>query len=97
MDIKHRITSKVLFSSEKKTIKEALIEAVEKNTDLGGADLRGADLGGAYLVRADLVGADLRGADLTGAYLGGAYLECIKITEKEKEQIIKELRWEITK
>jgi len=62
MDIKHRVTGKVLFSSEKKTLKEAVTEAVEKK-----------------------------------AYLGGAYLGGIKITEKEKETIIKELQWKITK
>jgi len=77
MKIKHMVLGTVLFSSKKKTLKEVVIEAVEKK-----ADLRRADLGG----------ADLRGADLRGADLGG-----IKITEKEKEIIIKELQWEITK
>jgi len=72
MDIKHRVTGKVLFSSEKKTLKEAVTEAVEKK-------------------------AYLRGAYLREAYLRGADLGGIKITEKEKETIIKELQWKITK
>ena len=77
MEIKHRVSGKVLFSSEKKTLKEVVIEAVGKK----------ADLRGAYLEGADLTGADLEGADLRR----------IKITEKEKETIIKELEWKITK
>jgi uncharacterized protein YjbI with pentapeptide repeats len=80
MEIKSRITKNVIYSSEKTTVKEVLIEAVSK-----GADLRGAYLGD----------ADLRGADLGDADLRGADLRRIKITEKEKETIIKELQWEI--
>ncbi len=89
MEVKHRINGKILYKSEKKTIKETMIDAVENCADLGGADLGGADLGGAYLRGADLRGADLRGAylrdadlrgadlrdaDLRDAYLGGADL-----------------------
>ena len=101
MDIKN-VGGKVLFKSDKETIKETLIEAIKKGIDLRGAYLEGADLGGAYLRGADLRDADLRdaylvGADLRGAYLGGADLEGIKITEKEKEHIIKALCWEVTK
>lgn len=102
MKIKHSVSGKVLFESKKESIKETVIEAVQKGAelrganlegadlrgaDLRGADLKGANLGGAYLVGADLEGADLKGADLFG----------IKITEKDKEQIVKELRWEIIK
>ena len=57
-EIKHRITATVLFTSEKTTTAEAVVEAVAR-----GADLRGADLS-----RADLSGADLSGADLKKAY-----------------------------
>ena len=69
----------VLFESEKETIKEVVVEAVEaksylRGAYLSGADLRGAYLIGAYLSGADLIGADLRGADLRGAYLSGADL-----------------------
>ena len=96
MEIKHRYSGKILFESDKDTIKEALIEAVIKKRSLGGADLKGAYLGGADLKGADLVGANLVGAYLGGAYLGGANLERIKITSKMKEQIIKELDWEVS-
>ena len=71
IDIKERVTGKILVSSKEKTIKEAVIEAVTNNIELRGADLRGANLGGANLRR-------------------------IKITDKEKEQIVKALQWEIT-
>ena len=89
IEIVHRYTKAVLYKSEADTLKNAAVEAVGKNTDLGGAylggaylrgaylrgaDLSGAYLSGAYLRGADLRGADLRGADLRGAYLSGAYL-----------------------
>ena len=94
MDIKN-VGGKVLFKSDKETIKETLIEAIKKGIDLRDADLRDAYLRGAYLRDADLRDADLRGADLRGANLRGANLRGIKITEKEKEHIIKALCWEI--
>ena len=60
----------VLFEHSKKdnTIKDTLIEAVN----------RGADLRDANLVGADLVGANLRGANLRDANLRGADLNKIK-------------------
>ncbi len=64
----------LLHSSEKNTLKDALVEAVAQKKTLRGADLRGADLRGADLRGADLTGADLTGADLTGADLRGADL-----------------------
>jgi len=82
VEIKHRVTGKILLCGEYESVKECL----EKNVgaDLGGADLEGANLegvylGGAYLEGADLVGAylvgaNLVGADLVGANLGGVYL-----------------------
>jgi len=110
MEIKHRISEKILFTDENKTIKETLVNAVKQGANLGEADLREANLGGAYLGganlreadlgganlrEADLRGADLREADLREADLGGAYLGGIKITKKEKGQIIKGLDWVI--
>ena len=72
--IKHRLTGKVLFEADRKTLRLTVEAAVEQKADLGGADLGGAYLGGAYLGGADLGGAYLGGAYLRGAYLGGAYL-----------------------
>jgi hypothetical protein len=68
------------FEKENNTVKDTVMEAVNKKADLRGADLqgaylRGADLQGAYLQGADLQGAYLQGADLRGAYLQGAYLQ----------------------
>ena len=88
MEIKNK-QGDVIYTSESKTIKEAVLEAVNKSAnlrsaylsgaylsgaDLRGAYLRGADLSGAYLSGAYLRGADLRGAYLSGAYLSGSYL-----------------------
>ena len=69
--IKNRFTGNILFEFEKddNTIKDTLLEAINR-----GADLQGADLQGAYLQGAYLQGAYLRGAYLQGAYLRGAYL-----------------------
>ena len=77
IQIKSRYFGSVLFECEKEsnTIKDTLIEAVNKGANLKGADLTGADLKGAYLKGADLTGADLTGADLKGAYLKGADLK----------------------
>ena len=72
IEIKSRLTGKVIISEEHESIRDCL----EKNrgADLTDADLRGADLTGANLKGAYLRGANLRGANLGGAYLGGAYL-----------------------
>ncbi len=84
IEIKHRITGRVLFSHETESLKlcdEAAVKSKAdlmghylKGADLMGADLRGADLKGADLLGADLWDANLRGADLWGANLRGADL-----------------------
>lgn len=48
IEIKH-ISGKVLFASDRASVRYAIEEAREKGADLGGADLRGAYLGGADL------------------------------------------------
>ncbi len=63
------ICGQVLYSSDKLTLIEAVIEAIKS-----GADLSGADLSDANLRSADLSGANLRSADLSGANLSGANL-----------------------
>ena len=73
MEIKN-IYGAVIYTSEKETIKEALIEAYLKGAYLEGANLYGAYLKGAYLKGANLEGAYLKGANLEGANLKGAYL-----------------------
>ena len=87
LQIKNRFTGPILFEFEKEnnTIRETLIEALNKganlrgadlqDADLRGADLQGAYLRGAYLLGADLQGANLLGADLQDADLLGAYLQ----------------------
>jgi hypothetical protein len=59
IEIKNRYTGAVKFTSEKSTIKEAV---VDNKADLREADLYGADLYGANLRGANLCEADLRGA-----------------------------------
>lgn len=85
VEIKHKSSLNVIYTSNKKTIKEAIIEAYSKkvslrNADLRGADLEGANLEGIILEGANLEGASLRGvclrvANLNGANLRGANLE----------------------
>ena len=84
IEIKHRDTGAVVWSSEHPSLSEALTAAVAeranlRGADLGDANLRGAnlgdaDLGGANLGGANLGGANLGDANLRGANLGGAYL-----------------------
>ena len=62
------------FEKENNTIKDTLLEAIERGANLRGADLRGANLRGANLYGADLRGANLRGANLRSANLRGADL-----------------------
>ena len=61
IQIKARFSGAILFKGEYESTKHAVIDAVKKGADLGGAYLRGADLGGAYLRGAYLGGADLGG------------------------------------
>jgi uncharacterized protein YjbI with pentapeptide repeats len=82
-------SSKVLFSVDTETLRQAVEAAVKdgadlrdanlrdanlRDADLYDANLRGADLYGADLYDANLRGADLRFADLRDANLGGADL-----------------------
>ena len=68
------VTGKLLYDSQKKSIRETIVDAVKIGANLGGAYLRDANLGGANLIGAYLIGANLGGANLIGANLGGAYL-----------------------
>lgn len=84
IEIKHRHTGRVLFSSGYMTEKEMVEAAVKECVDLSGAslcnirlrdaDLRGANLKGADFRNADLIYADLRGANLSNANLYNADL-----------------------
>ena len=55
MEVKHRVSGRVLYVSEKTTLKEVVVEAVSKGAYLRGADLRGANLSGTDLFEADLL------------------------------------------
>ena len=91
IEILHRHTRAVLFSSTADTIAGAVQEAIKTRADLSGAYLGGADLGGANLrganlvwanlARADLRGANLREADLSGADLVRADLSGADLSE----------------
>jgi hypothetical protein len=75
IEIKHRWTDDVLYSSAKgKTLRDAVIEVVASGANLKGADLSNANLSNANLSGADLSGANLKGADLSNANLSYAYL-----------------------
>ena len=49
MQIKNRWTGAVIYETEKKTIKEAVLEALNQKAELYGAELSGAELSGANL------------------------------------------------
>ena len=72
--IKNRFTSTTLCEFDVKTVKEAVVKAVESGANLYGANLSGANLSGANLSGANLYGANLYGANLYGANLYGANL-----------------------
>ena len=79
--IKNRFTIEVMFTSsdESQSLRDFILELIEKGANLSGANLYGAYLSGAYLsganlYRADLSGAYLSGADLSRANLYGADL-----------------------
>jgi hypothetical protein len=74
IQIKHRFTGAILFEADAQSVALAVVKAVERDADLGGANLRGANLGDADLGGANLRGANLGDADLGGANLGGANL-----------------------
>ena len=89
------IFGRVIFKSEKATIREACQEVTAfklyltganlRDADLTGANLRDANLRDAYLTGAnlrdaDLIGANLRDADLTGSDLTGANLRDADLT-----------------
>ena len=83
MKIKN-ISGEVIYSSQKRTVKDAVAEAVREGANLHGSNLTRTDLTDANLRWANLHGANLRwadltGADLTGAYLAGAYLAGAKL------------------
>jgi hypothetical protein len=79
IEIKHRHTGAVVYTSQVETVREALEEAVKARANLDGAYLdgaylAGANLDGAYLDGAYLAGANLARANLARAYLDGANL-----------------------
>ena len=69
--IKNRFTIEVMFTSsdESQSLRDFILDLIEKGANLSGANLYGAYLSGAYLS-----GANLYRADLSGAYLSGADL-----------------------
>jgi len=79
--IKNWYTDEVIFESSKETIREAILEAIEKKIVLTRADLTGAVLTDAVLTGADLTGAVLTDAVLTRAVLTGADLTGAVLTD----------------
>ena len=75
------VFGKLLFEYEKEdnTVKDTLLKAIERETDLYNANLRDADLRGANLRDADLRETDLYGANLCDAILCGTNLRCANL------------------
>ena len=74
IQIPHRWRPEPVYTSEKETLFDAVVEAVAVGARLVGARLDGARLDGARLDGARLDGARLDGASLDGASLVGARL-----------------------
>jgi len=85
IEIRHRVTNKVLFTADVETVCDAVEKAVAEGVGLVDANL----------VRADLVGANLAGADLGGADLGGAYLRGAKITASQTDLLLSAIGIEV--
>jgi hypothetical protein len=65
IEIKHRWTNDVLFSSAKaKSLRDAVIEAVASGANLSYANLSDANLSDSNLISANLYGADLNGSKI---------------------------------
>ena len=77
--------TKILFESDKKTMKEVLEDANLKDANLEGANLEGANLEGANLEGANLKDANLKGANLEGANLKYANLEGANLEDANLE------------
>jgi len=90
IEIKHKITGKVLLEGDFKTIKELINANSDKVLNLSWADLReanlsGADLRGANLREANLSWANLSEANLRGADLSEANLRWADLSEAKGE------------
>ena len=74
IEIKHRWTGSILFSTEAENIRDALQQALRSGSNLRGSDLRASDLSGSDLRASDLSGSDLSGSNLRGSDLRGSNL-----------------------
>src|SRR3990167_5361609 len=60
---------KVIYESEKENIKDVVIEARDKRSDLSNSDLSGSDLSNSDLRDSDLSNSDLSGSNLSNSDL----------------------------
>ncbi len=72
-------TKEIILNVKEKSLKEVIVQSVEKGVNLQYADLRGVNLEGVNLNGANLEGAYLNGANLEGTYLNGAKLNGAKL------------------
>ena len=78
-------SGKVIYSSDKETLREAVIEAVKSGADLSNANLSYADLSNADLSNANLSYADLSNANLFNANLFDAKTNMCKVNFSKSE------------
>jgi len=64
--IKSRFDGSIIYQSTKPTLKEAVVEAVEKDANLRGAELSKSNLSNSNLSGANLFGAELHNAKFYG-------------------------------
>ena len=74
IEIKHRYSGKVLYSSDAVSVKAAVAEAIKSGSNLRGSNLSGSNLRGSDLSYSNLSGSDLSYSDLSGSNLSGSDL-----------------------
>ena len=74
ISIKHRFSGATLCEFDVETVKEAVLLAIKKCSDLSGSDLRGSDLSGSNLSYSNLSGSNLSYSNLSGSDLSGSDL-----------------------
>ena len=100
MEIKHKITNKVLLTIGGDSLKGANLKGANlQGASLQWANLQDANLQDANLQDANLQGANLQGANLKGANLKGANLKYANLKGANlPEEVIRidGMRWDVT-
>ena len=80
ISIKHRFSGATLCEFDVETVKEAVLLAIKKCSNLSYSNLRGSDLSGINLSGSNLSHSDLRGIKLSCSELRGSNLSGIELS-----------------